>query len=282
MPEGTLFSPRFSPEGHRVAVGFGIAPIRGIWVYNFSDSTLTPITFEGHNYYPVWSPDGEQVAYSSETSESVDLRWTRSDGTGAWETLLSNGGWNYPGTFSPDGRFLIYREQDPPSREDSKTEIMVLPLEGDRTPYRFLDLPTSREEAPALSPDGRWLAYGSNLSGQYEVYVNGFPDPGRRRKISLDGGHSPVWSRDGSELFYRVGNGLVAAALSTTNGLEVVSRTPLFEGIYVTWPYHADYDVAPDGRHFITVRRGEVVRDGQLVTVLNWVTELPQAMGGGR
>jgi serine/threonine-protein kinase len=282
MPEGTLFSPRFSPDGHRVAVGFGIAPTRGIWVYNFSDSTLTPITFEGHNYYPVWSPDGEQVAYSSETSESVDLRWTRSDGTGGWETLLSNGGWNYPETFSPDGRYLIYREQDPPSREDSKTEIMVLPLEEDRTPYRFLDLPTSREEAPALSPDGRWLAYGSNLSGQYEVYVNGFPDPGRRRKISLDGGHSPVWSRDGRELFYRVGNSVVAAALSTTNGLEVVGRTPLFEGTYVTWPYHADYDVAPDGRHFITVRRVEVVRDGQLVTVLNWFTELRRAMEGRR
>lgn len=68
-----------------------------------ADSTLTPITFEGHNYYPVWSPDGERVAYSSETSESVDLRWTRSDGTGAWETLLSNGEWNYPETFSLDG-----------------------------------------------------------------------------------------------------------------------------------------------------------------------------------
>jgi hypothetical protein len=83
-------------------------------------------------------------------------------------------------------------------------------------------------------------------------------------------------------LFYQVGNGLVAAALSTTNGLEVVSRTPLFEGPYLTWPYHADYDVAPDGRHFVTVRRGEVVRDGQLVTVLNWSTEMLQRMGGRR
>jgi eukaryotic-like serine/threonine-protein kinase len=280
--DDNLHSPRFSPDGAQVVVGVGVSPTRGIWVYDFSDSTMVPITFEGHNYYPVWSPDGERVAYSSETDEAVDLRWTRSDGTGSWETLLSNGGWNYPGAFTPDSRYLVYREQDPPSRQDSKTEIMVLPLEGDRTPYRFLELPTSREEAPAISPDGRWLAYGSNLSGQYEVYLNGFPDPGRRRKISVDGGHSPVWSPDGRELFYRVDNGLVGAALSTTNGVEVLSRTLLFEGTYSPWPYHAEYDVAPDGRHFITVRRGEVVEDGQLVTVLNWSMEIQQAMEGGR
>ena len=282
MVDRRISAPRFSPDGAQIVVGVGVPPTRGIWVYEFSDSTMIPITFEGHNYYPVWSPDGERVAYSSETDEGVDLLWTRSDGTGTWETLLSNGGWNYPGAFTPDGRYLIYREQDPPSREDSKTEIMVLPLEGDRTPYRFLELPTSREEAPAMSPDGRWLAYGSNLSGQYEVYVNGFPDPGRRRKISLDGGHSPVWSRDGRELFYLVGNGVVAAALSTTGRVEVLTRTLLFEGPFETWPYHALYDAAPDGRDFVMVRRGEVVEDGQLVTVLNWSTELQQAMAGRR
>jgi eukaryotic-like serine/threonine-protein kinase len=282
VAESMVNSPRFSPDGDRIVVGVGVPPTRRVWVYDFSDSTMVPITFEGHNYYPVWSPDGERVAYSSETDEAVDLRWTRSDGTGTWETLLANGGWNYPAAFTPDGRYLIYREQDPPSRQDSKTEIMVLPLEGDRTPFRFLELPTSREEAPAISPDGRWLAYGSNLSGQYEVYVNGFPDPGRRRKISVDGGHSPVWSPDGRELFYRVDNGLVGAALSTTNGVEVLSRALLFEQTNSPWPYHADYDVAPDGRHFITVRRGEVVEDGQLVTVLNWSTELQQAMEGRR
>jgi eukaryotic-like serine/threonine-protein kinase len=281
MVDDMLFAPRFSPAGDRIVVGVGVPPTRGIWVYELSDSTLMPITFEGHNYHAVWSPDGEQVAYSSETDKGVDIRWTRSDGSGVWETLLSNGGWNYPGAFTPDGRYLIYREQDSPSREDSRTELMVLPLDGDRAPYRFLELPTSREDAPALSPDGRWLAYGSNLSGQYEVYVNGFPEPGRRRKISLGGGHSPVWSRDGRELFYSVGNGLVATALSTTGGVEVLTRTLLFEGPFDGWPYSALYDVAPDGQHFITVRSGEVVR-GQLVTVLNWSAELQGAMQRSR
>jgi Tol biopolymer transport system component len=280
-----LASPRFSPDGTRIVVGLGYPPTRQVWVYEFSDSTMTPITFEGQSYYGVWDPQGERVAFSSETADGVELRWTPSDGSGTWETLLSNGAWNYPGAFSPDGRFLIYREQDPPSREDSKTDIMVLPLEGDRTPSRFFDLPNSREEAPAISPDGRWLAYVSDLSGQYEVYVNGFPDPGRRRKISVNGGQAPVWSRiwsrDGGELFYRVGDTLLSATVSVAAGFEVLNRTVLFEGTYSAWPFHATYDVAPDGQHFVMLPRGEV-HGSQLVTVVNWFTELEERLGEGR
>jgi Tol biopolymer transport system component len=235
VPAGNRNSPRFSPDGTRIAVGVGEIPTRQIWGYDLTDSTMTPLTFEGHNYYPIWSADGEYVVYASETADAVDLRLARADGSGAWETLLSNGGWNYPGAWSPDGRYLIYREQDPP-----KSDIWILPLEGDRTPRRFLDLPTSREDAPAISPDGRWLAYDSDLSGQYEVYVNGFPDPGRRRKVSVDGGTCPVWSRDGSELFYCVNNALVAARVSTTGGFTVQDRTVLFESGCGGWPYHAE------------------------------------------
>ena len=275
VPVGNLNSPRFSPDGTRIAVGLGEVPTRQVWGYDLADSTITPLTFEGHNYYPIWSGDGEYVAYASETADAVDLRLARSDGSGAWETLLSNGGWNYPGAWSPDGRYLIYREQDPPTRENIKSDIMILPLEGDRTPRRFLDLPTSREDAPAISPDGRWIAYNSDLSGQHEVYVNGFPDPGRRRKVSVDGGICPVWSPDGRELFYCVGNALVAARVSTTGGFTVQDRTVLFEGYCGGWPYHAGYDVAPDGQRFITGGRVEVqVQDVRFVVVLNWFAEM--------
>jgi Tol biopolymer transport system component/tRNA A-37 threonylcarbamoyl transferase component Bud32 len=271
-------APRFSPDGTRIAVGVGDVPTRQVWGYDLADSTMTPLTFEGHNYYPIWSADGEYVVYSSETTDAVDLRLARSDGSGAWETLLSNGGWNYPGSWSADGRYLIYREQDPPTRDDIKSDIMILPLEGDRTPWRFLDLPTSREDAPALSPDGRWLAYDSDLSGQYEVYVNGFPDPGRRRKVSVDGGIGPVWSRDGRELFYCAGEALVVARVSTTGGFTVQDRTVLFEGYCGGWPYHAGYDVAPDGQRFVTGGQVEVP-DVRLVVVLNWFTEMLEMVG---
>jgi serine/threonine-protein kinase len=275
VPAGMLYAPRFSPDGTRIVVGFGVPPARQVWVHDLGDSTTTPLTFEGNNYYPVWSADGEHVAYASETAAAVDLRWVRSDGSGTWETLLSNGAWNYPAAFSPDGQYLIYREQDPPTRDDIKTDIMLLPLDGARTPRPFLNFPASREEAPAISPDGRWLAFSSDLSGQYEVYVNGFPDPGRRRKISLDGGMCPVWSRDGRELFYRVGKAVVVATVSTASGFDVLSRTVLFEGNYSEWPYHADHDVAPDGQRFVMVRRDEA-QGIRLVVVLNWFTEMRQ------
>jgi serine/threonine-protein kinase len=266
-------TPRFSPDGMRIAVGVGEPPTRQVWGYDFTDSTMTPLTFEGHNYYPIWSTDGEFVVYASEHADGADLRIARSDGSGAWETLLSNGGWNYPGACSPDGRYLIYREQDPPTRDDIKSDLMILPLEGDRTPRRFLDLPTSREDAPAISPDGRWLAYNSDLSGQLEVYVNGFPDPGRRRKVSVDGGMSPLWSPDGRELFYCAGDSLLAARVSFTGGFSVLDRTVLFERDCGGWQYYALYDVTPDGQRFI-MNRPVDAPDLQFVVVLNWFAEM--------
>jgi Tol biopolymer transport system component len=277
VPDGAVTTPRFSPDGTRIALGVGEPPTRQVWGYDLADSAMTPLTFEGHNYYPIWSADGEYVVYASETADAVDLGLARSDGSGAWETLLSNGGWNYPAAWSPDGRYLVYREQDPPTRDDIKSDIMILPLEGDRSPRRYLDLPTSREDAPAISPDGRWLAYDSDLSGQYEVYVNGFPDPGRRRKVSVDGGICPVWSRDGRELFYCVGNDLVAARVSTTGGFTVQDRTVLFAANCGGWPYHAGYDVAPDGQRFVTGGRVELP-DVRLVVVLNWFAEMLDAV----
>ena len=219
------------------------------------------------------------MVYASETSDAVELRMARSDGSGTWETLVSNDGWNYPAAWSPDNQYIIYREQDPPTQEDIKSDIMVLPLEGDRTPRRYLDLPTSREDAPAISPDGQWLAYCSDLTGQYEVYVNGFPEPGRRRKISVDGGTSPIWSRDGRELFYRYGDALVAARVSTSGSFSLQSRTVLFEGNYSEWPYHSDHDVAPGGQRFVMIRRDEA-QDLRLVVVLNWIDEMLETVEG--
>jgi serine/threonine-protein kinase len=273
--QNVYVSPRFSPDGTRLAIGVGVPPTRQIWIYEMAEGTMVPLTFEGHNYYPVWTPDGERVTFASETPNSVDIAWLRSDGSGASEQLLANGRWNYPESWSPDGRHLLYRDQDPNVQRD----IWVLTVDGASAPRPFFQLP-SQEESPEVSPDGHWLAYASDMSGRYEVYVSGFPEPGRRRQVSLDGGTEPVWSRDGNELFYRSGEALVAAAVETTPDFRVLAREVLFEGSYSLWPYHSNYDVLPNGQTFVMIKPVED-ESARLVVVLNWFEELRRLMEGG-
>ena len=150
-----------------------------------------PLTFEGNNAYPAWTCDGERVAFASDRAGLADLFWRPADGSGIAEPLLTADHLQFPASLSCDGRYLTYREIHP-------------------------------------SPDGRWLAYVSDLSGMNEVYVNSFPDPGGRRQVSIDGGTEPVWSPDGTELFYRNGAALMAAAVETTPDFRVRSREVLF------------------------------------------------------
>jgi serine/threonine-protein kinase len=266
-------NPRFSPDGRRLAFGRGLPPTRQIWVYEMSDGTSMPLTFEGHHYYPVWSPDGSGVAFTTETPEGAGhLSWTEADGSGEITTLFESGDLFYPASWSRDGVQLVFRRQDVASRRD----LWRLTLGADTTAAAIFELP-SNEDAAALSPDGNWLAYVSDLSGQAEVYVSRFPDAAGRRTVSLDGGTEPMWSRDGTELFYWTGEGLVAARIRTNPEFEVTRRTVLFTGPYQQWPFHAAYDVHPDGDRFVFVRGGESP-PSQLVVVANWFAEF----GGDR
>ncbi len=263
-----FISPRLSPDGSRLALGIGSAPIRQIWIHEMESGTRTPLTFEGNNYYPVWDPNGDRVAYSSENTTSVDIMSMSSDGIGTPQLMVKSGLWNYPESWSSDGRHLIFREQDSTTQRD----IWILSTEGELEARPFFQVP-SDEDAPGLSPDGRWLAYASNMSGRYEIYVNSFPDPGRRIPVSLGGGTEPVWSRDGRELFYRNGSELVAVDVETTPNFSVRGRQVLFEGPYALWPYHSNYDVHPDGQRFVMIKPYEK-NSSQLVVVLNWFEEL--------
>ncbi len=135
--------------------------------------------------------------------------------------------------------------------------------------------------APAQSPDGRWLAYVSDESGNDEVYVRSFPGMEGRYQVSREGGAEPVWSPRGGELFYRSGPLLLAAQIRAGTSFEVVRRTPLFsDGSYLSDGTHAVYDVAPDGSHFVMVKRMEA---GSYMTVtLNWFSSLPAKGSSGR
>jgi Tol biopolymer transport system component len=245
-------SPRFSPDGMRVALGIGQPPAGQLWILEMEQEILTPLTFEANNVYPLWSWEGEQVLFASDRAGARSLFRKPADGSGVAEPLLIGERDRFPASLSRDGRYLIYREVSPVTGRD----IWVLPLDGDREPWAFTQTPAHLEHAPVLSPDGRWLAYVSDLSGRNEVYVNAFPGPGGRRPVSVEGGTEPVWSRDGSELFYRKGAALLVAAVETTPDFRVWSREVLFEGPYAEWVWHSNYDVHPDGDRFVMIKTG--------------------------
>ncbi len=193
------------------------------------------------------------MAYSSNRSGRFGLYWQPVGGTAGAERLIESRNLMLPGSWTPDGRHILYAEFDPESRWD----LWLLPLYGERTPRPFLKTPRD-EWRPALSPDGRLVAYVSNESGErdvskrWEVYVRSFDDPTARLRISTHGGGTdPVWGRDGRELVFREGSNLMAVAIETEPELAVGVPRAVFDGLADT---EQAFDVAPDGS-FVVVRQ---------------------------
>jgi len=264
-------NPRVSPDGTKVAVevlreGGGF----DIWIWDFARETLTRLTFGAEsNRYPFWTPDGLRVAFSSNRGGAHNLFWKAADGTGAAERLIESPYPQYPHSFSPDGTRLVFRETSP----ESSADLGLLDLDGERSSGPLLA--TEFDEVnPELSPDGHWLAYESNASGQAEVYVRPFPNVDEGRwQISTGGGGKPVWGPDGLELFYSSRDGSLMA-VSVESDPEFAAGNPeiLFEA------QSRNYDIAPDGQRFLMVKPGATGEPyaglNQIHVVLNWHQEL--------
>jgi serine/threonine protein kinase/Tol biopolymer transport system component len=269
--------PYLSPDGRLVAVQIG----NDIWIYDLNRDTLTRLTFEGRNILPSWTPDGKRVVYSSDKNGTQSLSWRLADGSGPEERLFTGPGLPRPGSFTPDGRSLLYVATDPKTVQD----IWVLPLEGGeaRKPHVFLQSPFG-EFTPFLSPDGRWVAYLSNESGRPEVYVRPFPGPGGKWQISTEGGIGLKWSPKGNELFYRTGPAnekVMVVDIQTQPTFSAGKPRLLFEAPKAAVPplggTAADYSVSPDGQRFLMVRTQEQPQTStQINVVLNWFEELKQ------
>ena len=160
--------------------------------------------------------------------------------------------------------------------------IWILPLK-DRKPHLFVDSPTY-DTAPRFSPDGRWIAYSSNESGRYEIYVRPYPGPGGKWQISTEGGSEPVWNPKGHELFYRQGQKMIAVDYSAQPTFSAGKPKMLFEGPYVPTPRSfPDYDVSPDGQRFLMVKAPEQAQAPTPINVvLNWYDELKQKTASGK
>jgi serine/threonine-protein kinase len=160
--------PRISPDGGRVAVVVS-DPEQDIWIWDFARETLTPLTFApGEDFYPVWTPDGRQVAFASNRDGEFNLYWKATDGTGTVERLTESENQQAPYAFTPDGRQLLFGEIG-----EQGVNLGVLSLDGSSEPLLVTEFSKRNGE---ISPDGRWLAYESNASGQFEIYVRPFPN----------------------------------------------------------------------------------------------------------
>jgi serine/threonine-protein kinase len=155
----------------------------------------------------------------------------------------------------------------------------MVPLEGERTPVPLL---TSifDEKQPRVSPDMKWLAYVSNESGRYEVYVRSLAPNGGRVPVSAEGGGEPLWGPDSHHLYYRVADKVIEATITTAPSLGVATRKTLFGGPFATDIFHPDYDIAPDGKSFVMVKPAQDRR--RLVLVTNWARELQRRIGNAK
>ena len=252
--------PRLSPDGRRLAVR--IDP--DIYIYDLERGSRDRLTFERVNVAPVWSPDGKRIAFSS-TDVPTAMYSKSAEGSGKRESLLRRDNLPWAYSWSPEG-LLSFRETHPTTGYD----IWVLPLAADDGPVPFLTSPFN-EESSIFSPDGRWIAYISDESGRYEVYVRPYPGPGRRWTISTEGGEAPVWSGDGRELFFVRGQQLWAVTVETEPDFRAGTPRLLFEGPYDLSSLHPHYDVSPDGR-FIMLKLEE--KRSTFNIILNWLDEL--------
>ena len=265
-------SPRFSPDGKQVSCEIQDGSTYDVWIYRLEHGPLTRLTFGNYDIYPTWTPDGERIVFSSNRAGDNDLYWKKADGSGDAELLFKAEFEQFETSLSlsQDGKLMAYRETHPTTGMD----ICVLPLEGERKPQPFLNT-SFRENSPMLSPNGRWLAYSSNESGESQVYVRTFPDvSGGRWQASTEGGQEPLWSRDGRELFYRSNDRkIVSVAVKTEPIFELGTRKELFEDVYIKRYQHSNYDIHPDNKRFVMVKPKELI-SAEMIVVLNWFEEL--------
>ncbi len=269
---GSYEWPRLSPDGGRVAVTDRTADTAmDIWVLGIERGTRSRLTSGGNGILATWTPNGEALFFGSTAGGpgAVNIYRKPANGAGDVEHILVSEHSRFPMMVTADGRSLLFVEWHP----DTARDIWTMTLGGDRRAEPVLATP-SDEYRPMLSPGERWLAYISDESGRYEVYVRSWPEDTSRMLVSAHGGTDPVWSSDGTELFYRNGEAMMAVSVET--GTSFTAGTPelLFEGRFKLGVHGSlSYDVSADGR-FLMIERSQDETTDRLHVVLNWFEEL--------
>jgi eukaryotic-like serine/threonine-protein kinase len=270
LPPGSYSYSALSPDGSRLAVEID-DPASGpdIWIQDLTRNALTRLTLGGSGSTPVWSPDGRRIAYTS--SENLVLV-KEVDRDMEPQTLWRREGWGGPIAWSPDGSSMATWSFN--AQTQNRYDVWIRPLQGNGKPLPVAV--TVADEFPmSFSPDGRWLAYSSNVSGRTEIYAVRVPALDRRQQLSVGGADSAVWSKDGSELWYRTpGGSWVSAAVTERDGsLQVSEPRPRLSGMKPDWLEFAH------GERLLVRRSIGKVAPPETLLVRNWKTLLKRPPG---
>jgi len=258
---GEMHGPVIAPDGKAVVVDRLDLQTGSykLWLHDLTRGTASRLSSDSQagDRHPVWSPLGDRIAFSSNRDGSYKL-YQKAMGSAAEETAIDTGGYNkQTSDWSRDGRFIIEYVNDP----KTGTDTWVLPLFGDRKPFPYLHGVSGK-----LSPNGKWLAYNSDETKRFEVYVQPFPRPGRKWQVSVNGGYLPIWGRDGRELFF-VGDDQKMMAVNVKDGANFDADVP--KPLFDIRNSDGYFDVGKDGRFLIPA---EVKQAGTLpiTVVVNW------------
>ena len=275
----------FSPDGRRLAMDLVDAGNPDIWIYDVARDQLSRLTTDpGDDLAPTWTPDGRRVVFSSTRGGTVpNLYWQAADGSDEATRLADAPFVQFATSWHPSGRFLAFRQVNPQTGSD----LMILPFEGSEASGWKPGTPTTllnsrfEERMPEFSPDGRWLAYVSNESGRFEVYVRPFPGPGSKWPVSVSGSSGifgAAWSRVRNELLFETPDGqIMAVSYASANDSFRVERPKLWsEKAHLLRPRWGSFDIHTDGQRVVTgpVPEGPTTPQNSVVLVSNFFEEI--------
>ena len=269
LDPGPYTSVSLAPDGERLAFGYS----NDVWTYDVARDLLARVTVDDTlDADPVWTPSGQRIVYRSERASGG--LWIKSaDGAGRAEQVLPMVAQPpIPTEVAPDGTYVLFEQQN----RDPSWDILMVALDDDARSPRSLLATEFQEAEGRVFPNGRYLAYQSDRSGQWEIYVRPFPNVETdRRQISTAGGTSPTWSSNSAELFYRDASTIVAVPVTFEPEFQPGPPEVLFEDRYLT--NGRGFDVAPDGERFLLFKEAASTEDsisGHINVILNWTEEL--------
>jgi serine/threonine-protein kinase len=270
-PPRLLEQPRLSPDGSRLAL-ITRNDTLDVHVLDLRRATLTRLTFaNGEDETPVWTPDGARIVFKADPQTVSSMA---ADGSGAAKPIPGAAELSkmnvHLASISPDGKSLALNGAPGATGED----ILIASLEGDGAVRPFAQSKFN-ELAPVFAPDGKWIAYASDESGRFEIYVRPFPGPGGKWQVSTDGGTEPVWARSGKEIFYRSERRMMAVPVQAGPTFAPGTAQRLFEGDYeFSHRNHPNYDVSPDGQRFLMLKNESAASTSVLQVVIDLGAEL--------